>query len=261
MFIAIPIWLLLVGLTLLFLGAETAGEEVGAKVARETEPSARGYVTGTAGAVLGLLALLLGFSFSMAVGRFELRRSLVVSEANAIGTTWLRAGMLRSPHDTAVRRLLGEYVDGRVRIVSSGEDQTVLATEVARAEAIQDTLWMHARAVAREESSPAVVTLFTSTLNELIDVHALRVAALRNHVPEAIYWTLVLVAAVAVGIGGYAGGLVNARQRGIRIALAVLFAALISLVVDLDRPRSGTIRSPQESMLDLQRTIHAADRR
>src|SRR6478736_6934940 len=141
MFLSIPIWALLVGLTLLFLGAETAGERIGTKVSRETPDPVRGHVAATAGGVLGLLALLLGFSFSMAVNRFEVRRDLVATDANAIGTTWLRAGMLRPPHDTAVRRLLEEYVDGRVRLVSAGEASEVFDREVAHAEALQDTLW------------------------------------------------------------------------------------------------------------------------
>jgi len=255
----IPIWALLVGLVLLFLGSEILGERVGERVARRTPEAARGYVAVTAGAVLGLLALLLGFSFSMAVGRFELRREMVVTEANAIGTTWLRASMLRTPHDTAVRRLLGEYVAGRMRIVNAGDDAAVLAAELARAEAIQDTLWRHAEMVAVDDPRPAVVTLFTSTLNELIDVHAIRVAALRSRVPEPILLALILTATLAVGIGGYAGGLADAHQRLLRLALAVLFATLITLVADLDRPRTGVIRTPQDPMLDLQRTIHAAE--
>jgi len=258
MFLSIPIWALLVGLTLLFLGAETAGERIGTKVSRETPDPVRGHVAATAGGVLGLLALLLGFSFSMAIGRFEVRRDMVVTDANAIGTTWLRAEMLRPPHDTAVRRLLEEYVDGRVRLVSAGEASEVFDREVAHAEALQDTLWMHAREVAAEESRQGVVILFTTTLNEMIDVHAVRLAALRNHVPLPIFWALVLIATLAVGIGSYAAGLARAEQRTLRIALAVLFATLITLVVDLDRPRTGIIRTPQEAMLDLQRTIHSA---
>jgi hypothetical protein len=186
---------------------------------------------------------------------------MVVTDANAIGTTWLRAAMLHAPHDTAVRRLLADYVDGRMRMVAAGEDHEAFVTELTRAEAIQDTLWMHARQVAEEDTRQGVVVLFTTTLNEMIDVNGIRVAALRNHVPEPIFWALVLIAALAIGIGGYAAGLAGAEQRTLRIVLAVIFATLITLIADLDRPRTGVIRSPQESMLDLQHAIHVAEHR
>jgi len=152
-------------------------------------------------------------------------------------------------------------VDGRVRLAASGEDQPAFMAELARADSIEVALWTHARAVAEEDPRQGVVVLFTTTLNEMIDVHGIRVAALRNHVPEPIFWALVLISTLAVWIGSYAAGLARARQRALRVALAVLFATLITLVADLDRPRTGVIQTPQEAMFDLQRTIHAAEHR
>jgi hypothetical protein len=109
----IPEWLLLLLAASLFLATVAVGERRGRARRDAVDGPARSHIGVLQGAVLGLVGLLLAFSFSMAVGRYETRRNLVLAEANAIGTTWLRAGLLLAPHDAAVRALLRRYVDGR----------------------------------------------------------------------------------------------------------------------------------------------------
>jgi hypothetical protein len=247
----IPEWLLLLLAASLFLATAAVGERRGRARRDAVGDPARSHIGVLQGAVLGLLGLLLAFSFSMAVGRYETRRNLVLAEANAIGTTWLRAGLLSAPHDVTVRALLRRYVDGR-QAQLTGES---LAEAIREAEAIHAALWTHADAIARSEPRQGVVSLFVTALNELIDLHASRLAAFRNHVPETVYYVLYAVAAVAMGLAGYAAGLAGHQRLAPTMCLAILFAVLITLITDLDRPWRGLIQVSQQPMIDLRQSM------
>src|SRR4029077_1272694 len=122
------------------------------------------------GSVLGLLAFMLAFTFGMAASRFDTRKQLVLEEANAIGTTYLRAAMLPERRDE-IRALLRSYVDGRLEAVRSGR----VAVEILRSEATQGQLWSAATAVGLQHPDSIVVGLFVGSLNDVIDLHAKRV--------------------------------------------------------------------------------------
>ena len=251
----IPEWLLLLLAASLFLATAVVGERRG-RARRDTiDGPARSHIGVLQGAVLGLLGLLLAFSFSMAVGRYETRRNLVVAEASAVGTTWLRAGLLSAPHDAAVRALLRRYVDGRLVLSQVQLTDESLADAIREAEAIHAALWTHADAIARSEPRQGVVSLFVTALNELIDLHASRLATFRNHVPEAVYYVLYAAAAVAMGLAGYAAGLAGHQRLAPTMCLAILFAVLITLITDLDRPWRGLIQVSQQPMLDVRRSM------
>jgi hypothetical protein len=172
---------LLVALSLLVLGE--AGFRFGAAARRRNPAAAEGHSGSVQGAVLGLLGLLLGFSFAMAVGRNETRRALTVDEANSIGTTWLRADFLDEPERTEVRSLLRRYTQLHLdsHDVDGGQD---VAKLLAESTGIQNRLWAIARQAAAGKPD-AVTVSFITTLNETIDLQASRLAARRNHVPEA----------------------------------------------------------------------------
>jgi len=135
------------------------------------------------GAVLGLLALMIGFTFAMALSRFELRRDAVLDEANAIGTTALRARLLPAPHNAECVKLLKDYVRLRLdltqRVLSLGE----LNAAITRSNAIQEALWQQAKAVAATDTEMVPTGLFIQSLNEMIDNQAKHLNAIRDRVP------------------------------------------------------------------------------
>jgi hypothetical protein len=150
---------------------------------------------------------MIGFTFSMALNRYDTRRSAVVDEANAIGTIDLRARMLPEPHASEVRKLLRDYVD--IRIELSGARRNPTSWEKARqhSNAIQADLWQHAVTVSTADLRSTPAGLFVRSLNDMIDLQEKRLAAVRAHVPPAVFVLLYAIAAVAIGLGSYVGGL------------------------------------------------------
>ena len=150
---------------LLLLGAAELGFRCGLRVFAKGDDARRKLIGGIEAASLGLLALLLGFTFALALNRFDRRRELVVKEANAIGTTWLRASLLPEPHRAPVRDLLRRYVDARIQFHGGLDDAGVFAKTVKINAEMQGELWSHAEAAARQ-SRDAVTALFVGTVNE-----------------------------------------------------------------------------------------------
>jgi hypothetical protein len=206
------------------------------------------------GAVLGLLALLLGFTFAMVVQRYDLRRDLVVQEANAIGTTFLRAAFLPEPHRTEVEDLLRRYVQLRLDFYRAGPDRAKRAQAEADTAVIQKRLWRHAVEVGAQSPTPLMAS-FVATLNETIDLDASRLAALRNQVPAPVWLLLLFIAASVSWTGGYATAASGKRNYFIQAFQPLLLAMVITVLVDLATPRRGLIGVSQQSLIDLQQSI------
>jgi len=197
------------------------------------------------------LAFMLAFTFGMASTRFDTRKSLVLDEANAIGTTYLRAAMLPERRDE-VRDLLRDYLDTRLEAVRSGR----IAEGLARVDDLQAQLWAHAVSVAQQHPDSIVVGLFVEALNEVFDLHAERLAAgLRNRIPGAIWVGLLVLAILSLASMGYHSGLVGTSRSLAVIAVAVAFSAVIVLVVDLDRPQEGSLKVSQQALIDLRQSM------
>jgi hypothetical protein len=207
--------------------------------------------------MLGLLALIIGFTFSMALSRFEARRVAVLNEANAIGTTALRARLLPESHRTDILKLLKEYVQIRVDFVQSGRSMAELRTVANRSNVIQEALWQHAKAIVAKDNSMVPTGLFIQTLNEMIDDQEKRLAAFRSRVPNVVLLGLFGIAAIAGGFAGYASGLDPKRNRPPVYIMGFLVSAVILLIFDLDRPSSGFITNDQQSMIDAATSIGA----
>jgi len=242
----------LVGLAIIF-----AASEIGWQVGARSGARAVGNVSTLESAMLGLLALIIGFTFAMALSRFEARRVAVLNEANAIGTTALRARLLPEPHRTDILKLLKEYVQIRVDIVQSGPSMPELRTVVDRSNVIQEALWQHAKAIVSKDNGMVPAGLFIQTLNEMIDDQEKRLAAFRNRVPNVVLLGLFGIAAIVGGFAGYASGLDPKRNRLPVYITGFLVSAVILLIFDLDRPSSGFITNDQQSMIDVAASIRA----
>ncbi|TWB40574.1 uncharacterized protein DUF4239 [Nitrospirillum pindoramense] len=240
--------LALVGL--LFMATLAVGVEVGYR--GQLWLSARNQGKGAPpdhilSAVLGLLALLLGFTFSLSLNRFEGRRDLVVREANAIGTVWLRANLLEEPERQELRELLRRYVD--IRLAWSDTDGA--DNDIAATSALQGQLWAVTGRAVRSDSSPLLARGLMDAMNDAFDLAGSRAAARAAHIPGRVLGVLLLYAALSMIMLGY---MLAAGGRPHRLATTLL-AALLSLAVvvilDLDRPRDGAIQVSQQPLLDL----------
>jgi len=175
----------------------------------------------------------------------------VVAEANAIGTTYLRAGYLPDPYGSESRQLLRDYVDQRLAAL----DRAKLAQALARSEEIHSELWTRAETLAKEDSSPTLA-LYIASLNEVIDLHTDRVhVELVSRVPWAIVLGLFLMAVLALGQVGLHAGYAEKRNPVALIAFVLSLSVVFLLIVDLSRGQSGLLRVSQQALIDLQRQL------
>jgi hypothetical protein len=250
-------WLVFAVAVVLLLVSAEVGYRFGLRLHRASDQARQGQIGTTQGAVLGILALLLAFTFSMAVNRYETRRELVLQEANAIGTTYLRASFLPDAHKTAIEGLLRRYVDVRLDFYGAEEEETKIGAAEQAAAQIQHELWTHAVA-AGKETPTTLAAIFMNALNETIDLDATRLHALRTHVPGAVWLLVLAVAACGCCANGYGAGASGARSMFTNAMLPLLIAVAITLVVDLDRPRAGLIGVNQQPLLDLKQSLQSS---
>jgi hypothetical protein len=247
-----PLWGLFVVILLLVLLAEEAGYWLGKY--RRSQPNENEEPVGTmVASTLGLLAFILAFTFSLAATRYDTRRQVLLDEANAIGTAYLRAEMLPERSEE-IRALLREYVDTRLEAVTSGN----ITEGIRRSENIHNQLWAHTVVVAGKNPNSIVVGLFIQALNEMIDLHAKRVTAgVRNRIPAAIWVALIGVAVLSFSAMGYYAGLSGTSRTLAVFAAAFTFSMVIWLIADLDRPREGVLVVSQQALIDLRQSMNA----
>ncbi len=238
-----------------FLVATEAGFRVGRRAQARVNDASRSEISTIQGAMLGLLALMLGFTFSMAMSRFEVRKQLVLEEANAIGTTFLRAQLLPEPSRQEVSRLLRQYVKVRLDFYQAGIDPKKLHESRNMTEQLHKQLWFHAIDLGGKDPRAIPVGLFIQSLNEVIDLHAKRINALENHVPEIILMLLYFVAIIVTGLIGYGCGLGGKRNFFVTLTASMLIASVILVIIDLDRPRRGLIKVSQQRLLELRDSL------
>jgi hypothetical protein len=247
-FDSIPIWavlLLTIGLVLLSL-------EIGVRLGKRTlsRGGGRPEVSGAmVGATMGLLAFMLAFTFNSAATRHDARKNLVMEEANAIETTWLRAGFLAEPSRAHFRGLLREYVDVRLQAAAGTTD---LDSAIRRTEVLQEQMWAVALENGGKNGSSITTGLFVQSLNEVIDLHLKRLTVgVRNRVAPTILVTLFVLLAAGMVMVGAQVGLSGTRNWWIESALAVAFSLVMFLIADLDRPQQGLVNVSQQSMSEL----------
>lgn len=247
-------WLVIGIVGLLLLGCTEIGFRAGLRLHVAKDEPRKGQIGGIQGAVLGMLALLLGFTFSMAVARYENRRDLVLQEANSIGTTYLRASLLPEPHRKAVEEKLRRYVEVRLEFYNAGIDAARINAAENEAASLQRELWSHAVASAKEAPTP-ITAAFINTLNDTIDLDATRLNALRARVPSAVWMLVLVVAGMGCYTSGYSAGASGARTSFSNALLPLLVAVVITLISDLDRPRQGLVGISQQPLIDLKESL------
>lgn len=191
------------------------------------------------GMLLGLLGLLLAFTFSMANARFDNRRSLIIEESNTIGTTILRTDLYPDSMRTLLRSGLRQYLEERIAYYEAGMDVKSILDHYAKGESIAQRIWTQAATYARTDSSPTRTMQFIPSLNAMIDVAASRKAAGEATIPDSIMDFLFLLCICAAFLLGY-------DQLGkidwiVVIGFSIMLSATVFNIIDLDRPRTGLI--------------------
>ncbi|NIX77518.1 hypothetical protein [Microvirga terricola] len=220
------------------------GFRIGQRLERASRDPAKLEIGSFQASVLGLLALFLGFTYSAAMSRYEARRELVVKEANAIGTVFLRTSLLPDPARAEIQSDLRRYAELRVLGARESGDidrETALLTK---------RIWDEALQGAAKDRSPAMALLIGS-INTLIDNYSERQAALANRIPRQVFTMLGLLTLVAMALIGYSCGIAGYRALGATTIIAVLVSAVVILTLDLHEPRQGLILENQQPLIDV----------
>ena len=252
----LPIGIILLATIIAVLIAIRCGYWLGRAARRHGDGEKLPPVSTIVGAALGLLSFILAFTFGIASGRYDSRKALVRNEANAIGTTWLRADFLPEPDRSRARTLLRAYVDNRLVPVQS-RDLGAMKKALAESDRIEDLLWDIAVMNGRRDMNSPVVALYIASMNEVIDLHALRVTlGLQSRIPRGIWivlYSLILLGMMGVG---YMTAMADSTPRSwAPPILAISYSLVIMLILSLDRPLSGFITVSQQPLVNVRASM------
>ncbi|MGH2592768.1 MAG: DUF4239 domain-containing protein, partial [Anaerolineae bacterium] len=190
----------------------------------------------------GLLGLLLAFSFATGISRFDARRQLIVTEANAIGTAYLRLDLLPINDQLELRQLFRTYLDTRLRAYEQLPDLQAAEQELARAAETQQKIWSRAVTASQSDPSHIAARLLLPAINEMIDITTARTIALHTRLPALVFALLICISLLSGLLAGYAMAKRRSRSWPHMLLYAVVVAVTIYTVLDLEYPRSGFIR-------------------
>lgn len=249
------LWLLLLLLAGVLGVAAGLGLAAGQRIRRSSEGHREplGTVQGT---ILGLVGLLLAFGLTMAVGRYEDRRALVVQEADAIGTTYLRASLLSEPVRGKSLDLLTAYADDAVLLADAIPSTDRFETISLAMESAHRDLWALASEADAAEPSANAPRLYIESLNEMIDAHSDRVASLQNRLPTPVVVLEIAGSAIALGMLALYLTLVG-RSATVTALTGLVFLGILLVTLDLDRPSRGFITVPATPLIDARASMDA----
>jgi hypothetical protein len=244
----------LVTVVLALLFAEI-GFRLGLWLQRRDPEGGKTPISGTVvGGMLGLMAFLLAFCIGIVINQHNGRKAMVVTEANAVGTAYLRAGFLDEADRDLTRDLLREYVEIRL---AAADDESLLQSTITRSEEIHNELWSIVEERVRQGQESDVMALLVESINDVIDVHSLRLAAVDLRLPELLWIVLyaaTMLSFLLVGVSNSADG----KRDPLAILLfALAYVAVLMIIVDLDRAQQGILTVSQTALSDLLRQMTA----
>lgn len=246
-------FLLVLGLFAGMLLLLVIGQRWGQRSLGQETDVVRSRLTGVETAIFGLMGLMIAFTFSGAAARYELRRQLVVEEANTIGTAYLRLDLLPAASQPALREKFRQYVETRIAVYRLLPDVGASNARAAVAMTLLNEIWTGALA-ALKEAPPQATIVVIPALNEMIDVTTTRAIAAHTHTPTLIFAVLLILGLVCSLLAGYVLAYTKTRHARIHLAaFAVVVTLTIYVIFDLDYPRFGFIQLDfaDQALIDL----------
>lgn len=244
--------LIVATLFILILLANEVGIRIGVHYKNKSDRDVKAQTNTIQAGILGLLALILGFTFSMSLQRYNSRNQAVINEANAIGTALLRTELLPPPYDSLIFNQLQDYIDLRLQIniidLTDVAERHVLNSKTDK---LQNQIWHNAVLASGKSENKVTTGYFLAALNDAIDAKGMHNAALQLHVPEVILLLLFAVFITTGALMGYSSGLGHARTYIPTILMSFMICLVVFIIIDLDRPKRGMIKVSQESMFEL----------
>lgn len=213
------------------------------------------------GSLMGLLALLLSFTFSMSASRYDSRRSTIIQEANAIGTATLRADMYPDSARIEFRKDFRSYLEARIAYFDAGNDQSRISQSIKDANIISARIWQRATLLSRQSTTTIPHSLMIPALNDMLDAATSRDAARLARVPDPIMWLLIILTILESMVIGYSKK--EKKNDWIILSLYSLMTVVtIFTIMDLDRPRRGIIRTENanQKMVELREMFNATEK-
>jgi hypothetical protein len=229
--------------------AAEIGFRLGLWLQRRDPDSGKPPVSGTVvGGMLGLMAFLLAFTIGIVINQHNGRKAMVVTEANAIGTAYLRAGFLDEPDQMSVRDLLREYVELRL---AAAEDAALFESTLTRSEEIHGELWSIVEDTVSQGRESDIMALVVASINDVIDVHSLRLAAVELRLPRLLGLVLYAATILSFLLVGVASSADKKRDSLAIFLFALAYVAVLMIVVDLDRAQQGLLTVSQSALSGL----------
>jgi hypothetical protein len=251
----IEAWVIALVLFILMIITTLIGKKIGNKIRLNNKSEKN--LTETSG-LIGLLFFLLAFTFGMSGSRYDSRRTIIVEEANDIGTAILRSDLYPDTERTLFRKDFKEYVEARIQYYEVGPDVKGILKADSLSQAISARLWKRASDLSKNPANLAATQQMIPALNTMIDVTTSRLAGERAKVPESILIMLFLLALITAFYSGYSEG----RKGKIDWLVQTGFCLLVSLVIlftyDLDRPRRGFVNldGPNQTIIELRKNFN-----
>jgi uncharacterized membrane protein YfcA len=252
MLYVVPIWGIAVALIVWIAICGELGFQLGGRIKASLGESPFGILQA---AFFGLLALLLAFSFSLGLSRYDARRIEVEREANSIATTFLRTQLLDAKTALLMRRDLRQYVDARIAFASAGVHDWIRADAVRRSDALQREMWGLAMTQSSSDKHSTMVPLFIAALNDTIDESGEEEDVLAAHIPDPVVIVLSIVIGFASILLGIGFGRTDHRGGFAIGFFAITLALVVAMILDLDRPQRGFIRVSLEPLQSLRQTL------
>ena len=235
-----PAYIIVIALFVVMLATTMVGHFLALTRAKRNPELVSEGIGSLEGALLGLVALMLAFTFNMSASRYDERREIVTEEANIIGTAILRADLYPDSIREQFRKDFKQYVELRIQYHQSRPDVTDLQNILKDGSAVSDRLWDRATALSSDQHYQVASMQMIPALNEMIDIVSVRFAAGIAKVPQSILWFLFLLCAVASFVVGY--GKKGKHLDWIVVTGFLLMTSItVLLILDLDRPRRGLI--------------------
>lgn len=249
----LPIWVFFVGMVIVVLATAEIGFQFGVRLQdRGSNPGDSRMTSSVVGGMLGLVAFLMAFSIGITISNHSERKNMVITEANAIGVAWLRAGFLDKTDSVSLRKLLREYTEIRI---AAANQEIELPAVLSRSEQIHQEMWIIIERSVREGNDSDIMTSLVDAVNDVIKTHSIRITSAHKRLPSILGLVLIMSTILSFLLVGVASSADRKRDTPAIFLFAIVFTAVLMIMVDLDRPQEGTLTVSQAAMTDVLRQI------